>query len=246
MLRDSTLRLVHVYPQLLGTYGDGGNALTLRHRALRRGITVDVIQLEPSQAVPCSGDIYLLGGGEDRAQVAAARLLRRTSALTDAVSRGAAVLAVCAGFQLLGSRFPGSDGRPEPGLGLLDATTERLPRRAIGEVVVDPKVPGMPVLTGYENHAGRTRLGSAAQPLGNVLAGIGNGDGTDGAFHQRIVATYLHGPLLARNPALADLLLAWGCGGDLPALAEPEVDRLRAERLGAVRRKHRWSRRRPR
>lgn len=242
MLRDSTLRLVHVYPQLLGTYGDGGNALTLRHRALRRGITMDIIALDPSKSVPCSGDIYLLGGGEDRAQVAAAQLLRRTSALGDAVSRGAAVLAVCAGFQLLGTRFPGANGRPEPGLGLLDATTDRLPRRAIGEVVVNPKVPGMPVLTGYENHAGRTRLGSQSQPLGDVLAGIGNGDGTEGAFQQRIVATYLHGPLLARNPALADLLLSWGVGGDLPPLAEPEVDRLRADRISAVRRRRPWNR----
>jgi CobQ-like glutamine amidotransferase family enzyme len=236
MRTDSALRLVLVYPELLGTYGDRGNALALRHRGLRRGIPLELVEVQPTDPVPASADIYLLGGGEDRAQVAAARLLRATSALQAAVARGAAVLAVCAGFQLLGKRFPGVGGRDEPGLGLLDAETERLPGRAIGEVVIEPTLPGIPALTGYENHAGGTRLGSSAHPLGAVVAGTGNGDGTDGACEQRIIATYLHGPVLARNPALADLLLAWGVGGAIPPLEEPEADRLHIERMSATRR----------
>jgi len=231
------LRLVSVYPSLLGTYGDGGNVTVLAYRAARRGLDVATLVVEPGQPVPTEADLYVLGGGEDDAQTTAVALLAADGGLRRAVDRGATVFAVCAGYQLLGEVFPGRDGAATAGLGLLDVRTERLPRRAVGEVVVapDPSVPlGTEPLTGYENHAGGTTLGPAARPLGRVRAGVGNGDGTEGAWQGRLVATYLHGPGLARNPALADAVLALATGRELAPAPEPEVDDLRAERLRTV------------
>jgi hypothetical protein len=159
-------------------------------------------------------------------------------ALARAVDRNAAVLGVCAGYQLLGHRFATSDGRRLPGFGLLDVET--VPGgnllRAVGEIAVEPDPAlGLPTLTGFENHAGRTRLGPGVQPVGRVIAGNGNTgtDGTEGAFTGRVLGTYLHGPVLVRNPALADLLLSWVVG-PLEPLSEPAVETLRRERLAAI------------
>lgn len=194
------------------------------------------------EAVPTSCDVYLMGGGEDGPQALAVRELRASRALRIAVDGGAAVLAVCAGYQLLGRQFVGPDGRPHTGLGLLDCSTDRGPgARRVGELVVEPEDSlGLPALTGYENHAGVTDLGPSAEPLGRVVVGHGNdhGDGSEGARSGRIVGTYLHGPVLARNPALADLILSWVVGEPLGPLDEPEVDALRDERIGAARRGH--------
>ncbi|HEY0869216.1 MAG TPA: glutamine amidotransferase, partial [Acidothermaceae bacterium] len=178
----------------------------------------------------------LLGGGEDDAQVAAARSLRADGGLARAAAKGAVIFGVCAGYQLLGTVFPGSDGAPEPGVELLDVTTDRLPRRAVGELLAAPCSAGLELpLTGYENHAGSTHLGSSAAPLARVEAGIGNGSTFEGAVQGRMLGTYLHGPALARNPELADLLLGWVVGEALTPWVQADVDALRAERLGAVR-----------
>jgi CobQ-like glutamine amidotransferase family enzyme len=238
MPADSTLRLVMLFPGLLGTYGDRGNFAVLGHRAARRGIAVEATEIEPGGAVPRDGDIYLLGGGEDEAQFAAAELLRADGGLAAAADRGAVVLAVCAGLQILGHEFIAPGGGRAAGLGLLDAVTDRrLRRRAVGELLAEP-VPGfgLPTLTGYENHGGATKLGPAARPLARVISGVGNGggDGTEGIVCGRVVGTYLHGPALARNPALADLLLSLVVG-ELPALdGDPWPAALRRERLRAV------------
>ncbi len=166
------------------------------------------------EATPRTCDVYLLGGGEDGPQTLAARELLGSRALHQAVDDGAAVLAVCAGFQLLGTTFVGPDGAAHEGLGLLDVSTVRGDGgRRVGEIVVeaDPDL-GLPELTGYENHACVTALGPDARALGKVTVGYGNdsGDGSEGAVAGRIVGTYLHGPVLARNPALADHILAVG------------------------------------
>jgi len=242
--RLSALRIVSIYPTLLGTYGDGGNLRVLTMRARARGFDVEPIELDAGAPVPSGADLYLLGGGEDDAQVAAARALRADGGLTRGVAAGAVVFGVCAGYQLLGSEFPGSDGALEPGLGLLDVTTARLPKRAVGELLALP-ISGAGALltdplTGYENHAGGTRLGPAAKPLGLVEAGVGNGTGaggpaSEGAVQGRIVGSYLHGPGLARNPELADLLLSWVVGEALAPWAQADIEALRAERLAAVR-----------
>ena len=230
-----------LYPELLGTYGDGGNAAVLAARLRWRGIESEVVEVTAGDPVPAGCQLYLMGVGEDFPQALAVRELESSDALPRAVDAGAAVLAVCAGYQVLGREFLGPDGAPHPGLGLLDCTTARGkgPRR-VGEVVVEPGADlGLPTLTGYENHAGVTTLGPGAQPLGNVVVGHGNdsGDHSEGIVAGHVLGTYLHGPVLARNPALADLLLSWVVG-PLAPLDDAETEALRAERMAAARRSH--------
>lgn len=232
---ESAVRIVLVQPELLGTYGDNGNALVAAQRCHWRGLHTEVTVAAVARPFPLEGDLYVIGGGEDAAQSIACQDLRDGSGLEKAVERGAAVLAVCAGFQILGHSFPGLDGQIEDGLGLLDCATRRgEPPRKVGEVVAQPP-PGLklPLLTGYENHAGVTELGSTATPLGTVIAGHGNDGVVDGVWRDKIIATYLHGPVLARNPALADLLLGWVVG-ELPPIDDELVDALRSERLAAA------------
>jgi CobQ-like glutamine amidotransferase family enzyme len=219
------LRIAVVYPDLLGTYGDGGNGLILARRAEWRGFEV-VLTQAPSDAALPEADIYCLGGGEDGPQVRAARSLIEDATLARRAAAGAVVLAVCAGYQIVGKEFPGADGSPHQGVGLLDiATAKGTGPRAVGEVVGEPSddAPGaLPTLTGFENHGGVTTLGPGVTPLARVVHGVGNGDGsgTEGAISGRVIGTYLHGPLLARNPALADLLLDWALTED-PARVLP-------------------------
>jgi lipid II isoglutaminyl synthase (glutamine-hydrolysing) len=258
------LRICVVYPDLLGTYGDGGNGVILARRAQWRGDEVDLVQA-PSDAPLPEADLYCLGGGEDGPQVRAARSLIDDGTLARRVAGGAVVLAVCAGYQIVGTTFPGADGVPHEGVGLLEvATTKGADARAVGEVVAEvvaeSGLASLPTLTGFENHGGRTALGdgdgvgSAAAgrpgptvPLARVIAGVGNGDGSgrEGAVCGRVLGTYLHGPLLARNPALADLLLAWALGvedGELPPLDDTAAEELRRERIAAMGRRRRAGR----
>jgi len=235
-----TVSVALLFPDLLGTYGDSGNAAILAARLRWRGIDSEVITVRSGQPVPDSCELYVVGGGEDLPQSQAAVQLgadREGGPLRRAVDRGAVVLAVCAGMQIVGRSFTGPDGAPAAGIGLLDCSTEpgRGPRM-VGEIVVDPAPElDLPALTGYENHAGATSLGPAAQPLGRVRVGCGNGPGrgVDGARSGKVIGTYLHGPVLARNPALADLLLTWAVG-PLSPLDDTECDDLRGERFAAV------------
>ncbi|HEX4094132.1 MAG TPA: glutamine amidotransferase, partial [Trebonia sp.] len=153
------LRLVWVYPDLLSTYGDRGNALVLERRARLRGLPVEIVEVNSDQPVPRDGDIYLMGGGEDLPQTLAATRLLADGGLHAAADRGAVVFAVCAGYQMLGTEFGGADDAPVQGLGLLDIRSGRGERRAVGEIVADVD-PGLNVgkLSGFENHQGVTRL----------------------------------------------------------------------------------------
>lgn len=237
MAAGSEIGIVLVYPELLGTYGDRGNALALVRRAQGRSLGARVVEVSLGEPLPRSGDIYLLGGSEDAAQVLALRSLLHDEAARDILHGSAACLAVCAGFQILARDFAGAGGHREPGVGLLDVTCGRLPgRRAVGEVITEPVgVPGLPTLTGYENHQCDAVLGPGARPLGGVVRGVGNGhDRTEGAVQDNIVATYLHGPVLVRNPALADHLLERSTG-PLARFDDESVERLRSERLAAAR-----------
>jgi CobQ-like glutamine amidotransferase family enzyme len=241
-MADSAVRIALVFPSLLGTYGDGGNASVLAQRLRWRGHDAEVIDVAVDDAVPAQADIYVLGGGEDTAQtLAVSRLADGT--LARAAAAGRPVFAVCAGFQILGETFLDGRGDVHPGLGLIDCRTDRLDGpRAVGELLVESSAAGL--LTGYENHGGRTVLGPAAAPLGRVEAGVGNGDGSaDGAVQGSVIATYLHGPALARNPALADHLLGLVVG-DLAPIDDREEAELRRERLAAVRKAKRapWKR----
>ena len=245
MTGDSTLRVGFIYPELLGTYGDRGNAVVLVQRARWRGRPAELVEVPASAPVPASLDVYLFGGGEDDPMhLAGAGLRASRPAIERAVAGGAVVLAVCGGFQLVGHRYLAADGSVLEGIGLLDLETRAGPTRLIGEVVVDPDPP-LPRLTGFENHWGRTTLGAGLAPLGRVVTGGGNGDGhgVEGALAGRVVGTYLHGPVLVRNPALADRLLAAVLDVDtLPALDSDLEERLRAERLqaGTARGARRW------
>lgn len=231
---DRELAIVLLYPELLGLYGDRGNALTLVHRARARDLPARIVSVAAGRPVPESGDLYLLGGGEDGAMLLAGGLLAAQPALARVLDGGATCLAVCAGLQLLAREYVGPDGRARPGLGVLDVTCARLTgRRAIGEVVSEPLGHPWGTITGFENHRGDARLGPDAAPLARTVTGVGNGHGgLEGACARGVVATYLHGPLLARNPDIADHLLARALGVDrLRPLEEVEVTRLRAERL---------------
>ncbi|KKO82952.1 type 1 glutamine amidotransferase [Corynebacterium otitidis] len=247
-----TLRIGLVLPDVLGTYGDDGNALVLRQRARMRGIDAEIIRLPVSEAVPDSLDLYTLGGGEDSAQIIAAEHLIADGGLTRAAFKGAPIFAVCAGLQVLGESFRAGN-RVVDGLGLLDVTTTALDKRAIGEVASTPTKKGITAsltepLTGFENHIGGTILGPNARPLGTITTGTGNTDANsaaalsdasaqrvaEGAVQDSVIATYMHGPALARNPQLADLLLARALGvrpENLEPLEIPAVDWLRLERL---------------
>jgi CobQ-like glutamine amidotransferase family enzyme len=250
------LRIAVIYPDLLGTYGDGGNGLILARRGQWRGIEVELLGAPSDAALP-EADIYCLGGGEDGPQVRAARSLIDDGTLARRVAQGAVVLAVCAGYQIVGTSFPGADDSPHEGVGLLGLiTTKGAGPRAVGEVTAEvsteaieavPALSTLPTLTGFENHGGTTTVADGTTPLARVARGIGNGDGsgTEGAIKGRVVGTYLHGPVLARNPALADLLLGWALRGETDTDADADTDAgalsplddtaheaLRRERLG--------------
>lgn len=230
-----TVRIGLVLPDVMGTYGDGGNAVVLRQRLLLRGIPAEIVEITLADPVPDSLDLYTLGGAEDYAQRLATRHLLQYPGLQRAADRGAPVLAICAAVQVLGHWYETSSGERVDGVGMLDATTSPQDTRTIGELVSTPLLPGLTQrLTGFENHRGGTVLGPAASPLAAVTRGAGNraGDGFDGAVQGSVVATYMHGPCLARNPELADHLLSQVVG-ELPPLELPEVDLLRRERLGA-------------
>jgi lipid II isoglutaminyl synthase (glutamine-hydrolysing) len=239
----SAMRIVWIYPDLLSTYGDQGNALIMAYRAEARGHAVERIDVRSDQPVPADGDVYLIGGGEDRPQRLAAERLRRDPGLGRAAARGAAILAVCAGFQLIGHAFIDDRDGVQEGLGLLDVTSHRGQVRCVGEVVAlpDPDLTvggkALPPLTGFENHMGTTTLGPGVRPLATVKLGNGNGagSGNEGAHGDRIAGTYLHGPVLARNPALADLVLGWVDGDSAPSPVDDGWhNKLRTERLTAV------------
>ncbi|MBX6357398.1 MAG: DJ-1/PfpI family protein [Micromonosporaceae bacterium] len=232
----SDVRIVWVYPDLLSTYGDRGNLLILARRAQLRGLAVEAIEVRSDQRLPDTADIYLLGGGEDGPQALAAQRLAADGALHRAVDRGAVIFAVCAGYQLLGRTFF-AKGAKCAGLELLDIESDRGATRAVGELAgdIDPRL-GLPPLTGFENHGGRTHLGPNVYPLARVTAGVGNDGVTEGAWRGKVLGTYSHGPALSRNPAIADLLLRWAIGVDrLAPIDDTWPERLRAERLAAIR-----------
>lgn len=236
-MSDSTVQIGLVLPDVMGTYGDGGNALVLSRRLQMRGIDARIVEIGLGDAVPESLDIYTLGGAEDAAQRLATRHLLRYPGLQRAAERGAPVLAICAAIQVLGHWYETSAGERVDGVGLLDATTSPQQNRAIGEIVTQPVLDGLEQpLTGFENHRGGTTLGPDARGLGRVTRGVGNGvgDGLEGAVQGSVVGTYMHGPVLARNPELADHLLKRAMNVDsLPPLDLPDVERLRRERLRA-------------
>ncbi|MBC7106122.1 MAG: glutamine amidotransferase, partial [Firmicutes bacterium] len=215
-------------------YGDRGNVLAFVARCRWRGIPVRVLEVGLGDPVDFGEvDFVFLGGGSDREQDIMARdLLARRDDLAAAVEEGLVVLAICGGYQLLGRYYRAADGPLIPGLGLLDFHTRAGKKRLIGNVAVEVDLDGWRVtLYGFENHAGRTYLGDLA-PLGRVLVGHGNNgeDGTEGARYKNVFCSYLHGPLLPKNPALTDHLIRLALRRrGLPEELEPLDDTLERE-----------------
>jgi CobQ-like glutamine amidotransferase family enzyme len=219
----SQIKIVRIHNELLGTYGDQGNAEVLAFRAKFHGITATIVDVSYNDDLPTNGDIYLLGGAEDAAQLLSLEALQRGDSLNIlhmAIERGAVILAVCAGFQIIGNKFV-ANGQEVEGLGLLDVISVPGDKRLVGDIKTTSSVLGFE-LTGFENHMGRTILGPTAQAFGKVIAGHGNGDSKyDGAVNGNIFGTYMHGPILARNPEFADLLLTRATGRKYAQITDP-------------------------
>ncbi len=208
------LRILALYPDQMNIYADRGNILFLQRRCEWRDIRFSHATAGPGENVdPNAHDFFYLGGGQDRDQqaVAADMVQTKRTPLASAVDDGAVMLAVCGGYQLLGHSYQLGEERL-PGLGLVDLETVREEGpRLIGNVAIEVDLgDGRKTLAGFENHGGRTYLGTAAQPLGRVLAGFGNNgkDGFEGVRQDNLIGTYLHGPLLPKNAWLADHLIA--------------------------------------
>jgi CobQ-like glutamine amidotransferase family enzyme len=232
----------HLYPDYLNIYADRGNIAVLAQRALWRGHALEVVSIGVGDRVGAGAvDLYYVGGGQDREQaLIAPDMAAKGPELAEAVGGGATVLAVCGGYQLLGRFYRERDGTELPGAGVLPIETIYGERRMIGDVLLDCAWAGR-TLAGFENHGGRTHLDEGAEPLGRVLAGFGN-DGTsgfEGCRAGRVVGTYLHGPLLPRNPWFADWVLAQALahrGGEPQALAPiPDALEEQAHAVSAAR-----------
>jgi hypothetical protein len=215
-----TLRVCALYPDLMNIYADRGNLLMLQQRCAWRGLGFELTGAGIGEPVdPDAHDLFYIGGGQDRDQILCAEDLatHKSAALHAAADRGAAILAVCGGYQLLGRSYELAD-RTIPGIGLVDLETVRHDGpRLIGNVAIELELPGVDgprVLAGFENHAGRTRLGAGEQPLGRVLRGHGNtgGSGAEGVRRGNVIGTYMHGPLLPKNAWFADWLTAAALG----------------------------------
>ena len=235
-MSETGLRLLALYPEQMNIYADRGNILFLQRRCEWRGIPFDYSAAGPGDSFdPAEHDLIYIGGGQDRDQVLVAQDMLETKrdAIASAVDAGAALLAVCGGYQLLGHRYQLGE-QSIAGLGIADLETVRDPGpRLIGNVSIEVDLgEGPQVLAGFENHGGRTHLGSTAEPLGRVLHGHGNNgrDGYEGVMRLNMIGTYLHGPLLPKNAWLADRLIALAIGrrtGSEPEL-EPLADELEA------------------
>ena len=234
----STLRVCSLYPELMNIYADRGNIAVLRARCEWRGLGFELSASTLEEALdPAVADLFYMGGGQDRDQALVARdmVATKRDALHAAADRGAVVLAVCGGYQLLGHGYQMGD-EELPGVGLVDLHTVREPgERLIGNCAIEADLgTGPRVIAGFENHGGRTYLRAGEQPLGRVLRGHGNNgkDGFEGVHRGSVIGTYLHGPLLPKNVWLADRLIELALGVDL----EPLDDRMEDAAHGSARR----------
>jgi CobQ-like glutamine amidotransferase family enzyme len=226
----STLRVCSLYPELMNIYADRGNMQVLRRRCEWRGIGFELHGSSLGEGIdPNAHDLFYIGGGQDRDQAQCARDMVDTkgAALRDAADRGAVVLAVCGGYQLLGHGYE-LGGRELPGIGLVDLRTVREPGpRLIGNCAIEADLGDGPrLIAGFENHGGRTYLGPDEQPLGRVLKGFGNNgqDGAEGVRRGNVIGTYLHGPLLPKNVWLADKLIELALSVELEALDDDVLE----------------------
>lgn len=226
----ATLRVSALYPSRMNIYADRGNLMLLEGRCVSRGIGFELTAAEFGDRIdPAGFDLFYMGGGQDRDQELIAEDMAQTKrdALVEAVATGKTMLAVCGGYQLLGESYE-LDDRFIPGLGLVDLKTVRESGpRLIGDVVIEIDIDGTTrALAGFENHGGRTYLGSNERAMGRVRTGFGNNgkDGLEGVRHKNLFGTYLHGPLLPKNAWFADYLIALALGTAGAPAALDELD----------------------
>ena len=235
----SALRVCALYPDLMNIYADRGNIAVLRARCEWRGLGFELAASSLGEGVdPAAHDLFYMGGGQDRDQAAVARDMVETKrdAMHAAAERGAVVLAVCGGYQLLGSSYEMED-EELPGIGLADLRTVREPgERLIGNCAIEAEGlggggasgdgSGTRIVAGFENHGGRTYLGPDERPLGRVLNGHGNNgkDGSEGVRRGNVIGTYLHGPLLPKNVWLADRLIELALGIELEPMPDDSME----------------------
>ncbi|MBV9212908.1 MAG: glutamine amidotransferase [Actinobacteria bacterium] len=236
----ATLRVCSLYPELMNIYADRGNIAVLRARCAWRGIGFELARASVGETVDAGAhDLFYMGGGQDRDQAAVARdmVATKREALHRAAARGAVVLAVCGGYQLLGAGYE-LGGEELPGVGLVDLRTVREPGpRLIGNCAIEADLGSGPrVIAGFENHGGRTYLGEGERPLGRVLSGHGNNgkDGFEGVHRGNVIGTYLHGPLLPKNAWLADRLIELALGVELQPLDDAMEDAAHESALSAA------------
>lgn len=206
-------RIAFLYPELMNIYGDRGNIITMSNRARWRGIDAQVSNVSIGDPIdPDYYDFFFFGGGQDKQQIAVSEDLQgaKGESIREAVERGAVILSVCGGYQLLGKYYRPFEGDDLPGISLFDAHTDAGHTRYIGNVLVESALPGVGEIVAFENHSGRTFLGPGCAPFGRSIIGGGNNgsDNTAGAVYKHAYGCYLHGSLLPKNPALADYLLA--------------------------------------
>jgi CobQ-like glutamine amidotransferase family enzyme len=207
-----TLRIAHLYPSLLNVAGDGGNVMALVQRCAWRGIPTEVVTVGQGDTPDFTTfDLILFHGGQDvEMEVVARDLGLKVPSLREAADQGVVIFAVCAGLQLLGHRYIPSVGEPMEGAAILDLETRGGPQRFMQHAAVEVTLNGETgTVVGFENHSGQTTLGPDARPFGTMVAGAGNNgrDGSEGAVRDHVYATYLHGPVLPKNPWLTDQLI---------------------------------------
>lgn len=225
------LKLAYFYPNLMNLYGSRGNVLTLQQRCQWRGIQFSVIEVGLGETPDLSGfDLVYLGGGRDREQLRIETDLRKTKAalLRAAIEDGMVMLAICGGMQLMGEYYRPLRGPIIQGISLLDLRTEGSEQRLSGDIIVQMELePGRKLtLIGFENHSGRTYLGPGGQALAKVIRGSGNNaeDGSEGIRYRNCFGTYLHGPLLPKNPEFADYLILLALQRKYGAISLPPLE----------------------
>lgn len=201
------INILHLYPKEMNLYGDHGNILTLIRRLEWRGLKANIIHYEPGMKIPDDIDIIFGGGGQDSGQGKIEQDLQKIAPIIkEKIEQGTPTLVICGLYQLFGKYFETADGTKISGIGALDLYTKAGNDRLIGNIVINTK---FGEVVGYENHSGLTHLGEGLEPFGAVLTGAGNNgkDQTEGVVYKNCIGTYLHGPLLPKNPQIADFLI---------------------------------------
>lgn len=229
-----TIRVLQLYPRDMNIYGDWGNALVLRQRLLWHGYTPELLEYNVGDDFPEDVDLIVGGGGQDSGQLVIQEDLQaRAAQLRGMAEDGTPMLVICGLYQLFGKFFKTKSGPVIPGIGILDVETVGTDERLIGNVTLTS--PEFGEIMGYENHSGQTTLGAGVEPLGTVSKGAGNNskDDHEGARHRNVVASYLHGSLLPKNPAIADFLIRTAVerkyGAFVPGNPDDEYARLARE-----------------